>query len=154
MKFIEGAIRLLRTHWDNPNQLAEEIYSMLKQLTENPTTLIRPLTVITDTQPAITINGRDGVDGADGISINDETLREIIGRLGGGGGGGIPGEVVSGSGDTYTVTIYPNGLLGTTENVTVTQLQIDAGETIPAGTWAIVTQMGDGEYAMVVPVWL
>jgi hypothetical protein len=62
--------------------------------------------------------------------------------------------VVSGSGDTYQVTVYPNGLSGATETVEVTQLQIDAAETIPAGTWAMVTQLADGAYTMQVPVWL
>ena len=69
-----------------------------------------------------------------------------------GGGGGTPGVVLSGTGDSYQVNIYPNGLAASPTEVTVTQLQIDPSAEIPAGTWALVTTAG-GAYYMAVPVW-
>lgn len=69
-------------------------------------------------------------------------------------GGGVPGKILSGSGSSYTVELYANGpSKASTKEVTVTQLQIDSGETIPAGTWTFVSQIGDGHF-MQVPVWL
>ena len=53
----------------------------------------------------------------------------------------IPGQVVSGTGATYQVAIYQQGLSGGSNLVEVTQLGIDPSETIPAGTWAMVTQI-------------
>ena len=72
----------------------------------------------------------------------------------GGGGGGFPGQVVSGSGSTYQVNVYPAGTGGAAVLVSVKQLQIDPAETIPAGTWTTVVQTSDGSYSMQVPVWL
>lgn len=70
------------------------------------------------------------------------------------GGGGTPGVVLSGGpGASYQVRIYPDGLSSAGEVVSVTQLQIAADATVPAGTWAVVTQAG-GSYYMQVPVWL
>lgn len=69
-----------------------------------------------------------------------------------GGGGGFPGEVVSGSGDTYQVDVYEGGLDAAPVTRTVTQLEIHPDEQIPAGTWALVGKLGD-EYFMQVPVW-
>jgi hypothetical protein len=43
-------------------------------------------------------------------------------------------------------------LSGPTINVNVTQLQIDSGETVDAGTWTLVTKAGT-DYYMMVPVW-
>lgn len=82
-------------------------------------------------------------------------LRDILGVSGGStGGGGVPGKVLSGTGSTYQVQLYPNGpsaAAGAT--VSVKQLQIDSGATIPVNTWAIVTLAG-AQYCMQVPVWL
>lgn len=69
------------------------------------------------------------------------------------GGGGFPGKVVSGTGDTYEVDVYADGLASPPVRRTVTQLQIAPDETIPAGTWALVAQSGGG-FVMQVPVWL
>lgn len=60
---------------------------------------------------------------------------------------GFIGTVVSGSGSSYQVAISG---LGT---VPVTQQQIEASETIPAGTKAYVVKEGQ-TYKMCVPVWL
>lgn len=66
------------------------------------------------------------------------------------GGGGFPGTVVSGSGSAYQVRITtPEG----SKTVAVTQVQIATGATIPAGTGAVVVQVGEAYY-MQVPVWL
>ncbi len=68
----------------------------------------------------------------------------------------VPGKIVSGEGDTYSVLLYPNGKNREPDpptSVTVTQLQIDPNSTIPEGTWALVVETGDG-YAMQVPMWL
>ena len=62
-----------------------------------------------------------------------------------------------GSGNSYEVDAYPNGLDADSIHVTARQLQIDADETIPAGTWVILAKTGDGgtaHYYMQVPVWL
>jgi len=61
-----------------------------------------------------------------------------------------PGVVVSGTGDTYRVRLYPNGLNdassgGSTLTETVKQLQIATAETIPAGTWALVWRYTESE---------
>lgn len=59
----------------------------------------------------------------------------------------IPGVVVSGSGEDYIVTIYPNGneaadpddtTVQESKSVSVKQLQIDPEATIPAGAFAFV----------------
>jgi hypothetical protein len=91
--------------------------------------------------------GDDGLPHFDGESDSAETGGDGGGEGGEGGGGGFYGEVVSGSGSTYTVDVEGVG------NVTVTQLQIDGDETIPAGTMALVVQVGEN-YFMQVPVWL
>jgi len=65
----------------------------------------------------------------------------------------MPGQVVSGGGSSYLCTVYPNGSAGAAITVNVEQLQIDSSETIPAGTWAIVTKNGNS-YSMQVPVFV
>lgn len=94
--------------------------------------------------------GDDGADGEDGSPGGSSS-----------GGGGrstgsncFPGQVVSGSDSEYLVNIYPDGTGADPELVSVTQLQINAGQIIPAGTWALVSQTTDGSYFMQVAVWL
>lgn len=73
----------------------------------------------------------------------------------------FPGVVTGGSGDTYTVSIYKNGLAQPPESVSVKQLQISA-DTVPTGTWALIAEgkkvvppgQDDKEYTMQVPVWV
>lgn len=65
----------------------------------------------------------------------------------------VPGTVVSGSGTTYQVDIYPNGMTGASKRVTCKQLKLTSG-TIPSGTPALVTRTLDGTYEMQVPIWL
>ena len=68
-------------------------------------------------------------------------------------GGGIPCEIVSGSGKNYSIKIYPQGLSGPTQLVAAQQLQISNEETIPPGTWAFASKSGV-IYFIQVPVWL
>jgi hypothetical protein len=74
------------------------------------------------------------------------------------GGGGLPGVVVSGTGDSYEVDVYEDGLDLPATRRTVRQLQIDSSETIPEGTWAVVNKMtlpsGEDFYFMQVAVFL
>lgn len=64
------------------------------------------------------------------------------------------GQVSSGGpGNTYQVTIYPDGPTKTGTLVTCTQLSIANTETIPQFTWTIVVKVGS-DYLMQVPVWL
>lgn len=69
-----------------------------------------------------------------------------------------PCEILSGSGDTYTVQVYKQGFPGPSTNLEVKQLQIDGSEQIAAGTrWYVienVTLKGEVSYTMQVPVWL
>ena len=134
--------------------------------------------------PSLTINsdgsGAPGIvmrnfgDGSITIQVrgpNDELMGDFVisdGKLaspvpktlptsGGGGSGGancFPGFVVSGSGDTYQVSIYLTGLSGSATEVSVRQLLISNGVTypIPAGAGVIVTKNG-GNYYMQYPTW-
>ena len=76
--------------------------------------------------------------------------------------GTFPRKVLSGTGDTYSCEIYKNGLLKAPVIISVRQLQIEGAEVIPAGAWALVTQMkvDEGseettdEYTMQITVWL
>lgn len=68
----------------------------------------------------------------------------------------MPGQITGGSGNTYQVDVYLNGLNGNKKNVTVTQMSIDPNATIPTGTWTTVVQSGTKSnlsYSMMVPVW-
>lgn len=71
------------------------------------------------------------------------------------------GQVISGTGSTYSLTIYPYGTSGTGYTRSATQLQIDASETINAGTWVIGAafpyrsgQNTLARYYIQCPIWL
>lgn len=69
------------------------------------------------------------------------------------------GRVVSGTGDTYQVALHGNGSSqAATATVSATVPQIDAAETIPAGTWLAAvhafTVAGVTVYEFQPPVWL
>ena len=76
-------------------------------------------------------------------------------------GGGEPGAsplmgvVLDGQGDTYTVTIYPDGPSGAAgKSVTVKVPQIADSEVIPAGTWlSAIVKYKDGYWCQP-PVWI
>jgi hypothetical protein len=66
----------------------------------------------------------------------------------------VPGQISSGSGNTYNVNLFENGSTSaSTRTVSVKQLQISGSETIPSGTWVVVYQVGS-EFFMQTPVWL
>jgi hypothetical protein len=70
--------------------------------------------------------------------------------------GGYPGKVMSGTGDTYQVQIYPTGLSGPSQTVSVKQLSIAEAAEIKAGTWTFVTKTTLDKkdfFYMQVPVW-
>jgi hypothetical protein len=72
------------------------------------------------------------------------------------GGGSLPARIASGGpGDTYTGDIYGAGpaAAATVIGATIKICQIDAGQTVPANTWLLVTQI-NGTYYGQVPVWL
>jgi hypothetical protein len=163
--FGTQALRLLREMWHSPTELAQELYAIFQD--SNPTSS-GPITITNNTPagPGMTMNQDNSTGPAIQITKGKTTLG--IGMDGNGnlttstngkpavgaGGGGVPGQVQSGGpgAGPYVVKIYPNGLLGATLNVAATQLQIDSGATIKAGTWTLVTQAG-GAYYMQVPVW-
>lgn len=145
------AIRLMRTNWSNKEQLlAEELYVIL--LTDiDPTT--GPVTVDPGNGlDPITFDPTEELDLPDldlpefGGNPDETTQEEIPGddnvylrrtvkeewvRT-----GNIPAQIVSGSGNTYTCTLFPNGHEEDGVQVEgVRQLQIDSSETIPAGSW-------------------
>jgi hypothetical protein len=99
------------------------------------------------------------------IGENDELVEiEVWSMLVASGATSVyPGEIVSGSNATYTVNVYLKGLDNSPTSKTVTQLQIDSGETIPAGTKVMcslnnVIKTGETEpseeWTMQVAVWL
>lgn len=165
-------IRLMREKWPNAQMLAEEIFSILN--TWRTDGFDFPLIVNADgEQPAITVRNR-GDEGdialsieragedVGGISIeldgDGEPVATLDGNVSGESGSSqtsetaerhaFTGTVQSGSGSSYQVLLDD----GTTQ--AVTQLQIDAAETIPAGTRAVVVKNSSGVYQMQVPIWL
>lgn len=68
------------------------------------------------------------------------------------GGGGLPGQVVSGSGASYIIDTFPNGLSSAAVRVNATQAGIDPAATIPVGTWGPVVRAG-AQYVMLFPLW-
>lgn len=69
-----------------------------------------------------------------------------------------PGEIVSGSGDSYSVKIWKHGLSGKSVTVPAKQLMIDGAETIPPTVKCHVVMNRDSkgreEYTIQVPVWI
>lgn len=96
----------------------------------------------------------------DGLVVTDPTtgttqpLTTYIQDQIGGAGGGVMGQVTGGSGSSYTVSLYGNGLgAGPTATVTATVPQILGSETVPSGTYVLVATAGN-EYSFQPPVWL
>lgn len=159
--FEQQAIRLLREQWPNPTMLAEELFAILSNeklplYHEGPVTLAKG----DDAQPGLSLPGFNEGDTA--ISISGDTYNITIGGDGlnmgglpitnaGGspsqGANGFYGTVVSGTGNRYRVRLNTGAI------VFVTQGQIDSGETIPVGTFALVTK-ASGNFFMQVPVFL
>jgi len=158
--------RLLREEKWTANGLAEELYAMISP--DVPEDFQAPTTFhqTPGGAPAITITGAGEGDsvfdfkGRDGAKVGDirivNNTIEIVQRdkdtgaettiAGASVAGGLRGTVVSGSGSSYVVNTSSG-------NKNVTQLQIDSGETIPAGTSVVLFRDASG-YFMQVPVWL
>jgi hypothetical protein len=167
----DQAFRLLRDEWAGPGgaeSLSQELYLILRS--QDPLQIDSPVKITNDTgQPAVSVaNNGNGTETGSVFSITQGGIGGVkFDNLFPGtpapapattptvtsiGGGGIPGQIVGGTGLIYQVRLYPNG--STPGNlVTVRQLSIAAGETIPPGTWTFVTKIG-GQYFMQVPVWL
>ena len=102
---------------------------------------------ILDTQTSINV-----------ISSNTEMVKP--GGASSGGGGGVPCQITAGGpGNEYTADLYPDGITGTAVSASVYQLDIDAAETIPAGTWTMANSVEEGDPAVTtwyiqVPIWL
>lgn len=158
--------RLLREEWDNPLDLAQELYAMFGA--DGPLQIDGPVQIKNNTDaPAVSIDSA-GVDGggADVFNITrgrdpDVAFSDVLPGVstpaaaaagGGSGGGGVPCKVVSGTGSTYVVTLYPNGVTAG-GNVTATQLQIASDETIPPDSWGFAVLVG-GRYFIQFPVWM
>jgi hypothetical protein len=150
---------LRREHW-TANELAQELWAMFGP--EVPLEHRGPITLYGDGEnPAITYRNFDEGDVLfefpDGNTVTNSTVNNItnVTNVTAGTSTNVfPGEIQSHvSGNNYLVDIYPNGVSGTSQQVTVRQLSIASGETIDAGTWTLVTQTADGSYSMQVPVW-
>ncbi len=175
MNPVEKARLLRESPWPNAQSLAEELYAMASDearqefkngihlQTTDPDIPLVTAQVFSGEDEVPVFSFNDGVTGPQtltfsvagsnlgGFNFNGSPVTGPESPGGGGGGGGDPttfsGTVSSGTGSTYQVLLN-NGL-----TVEVTQLQIDASETIPAGTSVIVHKIG-GTYRMQVPVWL
>lgn len=89
----------------------------------------------------------------DGTVTDDDGNPIDKGGGGGGGGGGFPGQVLGGSGTSYTVAVYEAGLSFAPTTRIVRQLFISDDDAVPAGTWVHVGLAGTS-YFMQVPIWL
>lgn len=168
--FGNQILRLLREKWPNATMLAEELFAILQG--NIPLTQDAPITITTEGEDeaplilrpggdvAIEINRPDGTtvqihkDGRVTPTPEDEEEEEEEPETPIVGANVFPGEVVSGSGNTYLVDLYENGPSSpSTKTVTVTQLQIHEDSDVPAGTWVMVALNGS-QYSMQVPVWV
>lgn len=155
-----AALRMLREDWPTATELAEELYAIFSN-DKIPITTSVPIQSSAGStgQPFATLTGYSPGDTIFKIGPNDNstniTVQQIIDLVGGGGQApqaasppaGFAGVVLSGTGNKYSVKLSDGSI------VIVTQLQIAAGETIPAGTGAVVFKAG-GKFVMQVPVWL
>ena len=162
------AIRLLRTYWRNPNMLAQELFAMFTETQAQGT--LGPVTINSPagSQPYMTLGGYQVGDTLFRIRNTDGTVTNLglgdDGTLGPVAGTTVPkvavassvfaGKIVSGTGSTYQVDVFENGISRPAIRRTVKQLQINSAATIPAGTQALVVKGADGKYFMQVPVWL
>lgn len=178
--FGDQSSRLLRERWKNASLLAEELYAMLND--NIPLTQRAPLTIQLpegDTRAPLTIKNWGDGPMVKFLGKNDEDKGSIDNngdlvdppvhgkkaqpKAGSAGSVSIDfeffaGQVIGGSGSSYTVQLYPDGTTpimesGVPKIFTVKQLQIDSSATIPVGTWTIVF-LRKGQYYMQVPVWL
>lgn len=181
--FKDQSLRLIREKWRDPNVLAEELYAILNsdkpividspiEITNNtdgPAITINnnregdTIQINNQPQPPIQLPNYPPVTIPDFPSIPDTATIDNRGRGPGDGGGGgdggdgepsvFPGQITSGTADTYEVDVYENGLGEGAVSRSVKQLQIAGDAEIPSGTWSVIGKVGE-EYFMQVPVWL
>jgi len=157
-------------------QLAEELYTMVTS--GDPVNIPAGSTIGTPApgQPYLTLPGYTQGDSIFNLTRNGQPVGNITvegntlqfvppgGQAGqqqqrgqqGAGLSSFPGVVQSGGpgNGPYTVTIFPGGVTTTQgQNVSVTQLQIDAAASVPAGASVVVFQGADGAFFMQFPVW-
>lgn len=162
-----------RTKWTDPVMLSDELFLVFSRVPEtstgpitaassnpaiSPTTFpptddlnIEPLDLafldfpdlqqepVTTESPELPNGGRQIVN------TRQATKREVV-----------PGTILSGSGDTYSVEIYPNGLdnylledaddrdtgdIDTKGTITVKHPQMASSSSIPAGTWVWIWRL-------------
>lgn len=176
-------VRLLREDPWTAQGLAEELYAMFTDESPldvgdgvvakyNSKSQQVPFQIINapDTGPIPVMAGHRAGGGSfvmtinnGGIQITDTTSsgEPTVTDVGSGGGSSsprtnsiMPGKIVGGSSDTYTVMIYPRGRTNAGTNVVVKQLQISVLDTIPAELWVWVVLELDGSYSMIVPTFV
>jgi hypothetical protein len=168
--FDDQAMRLLREKWPNADLLAEELFAILTA--ERPTLTNGPIVINneSDQTPLIIRNlgdapfaieiitsdptKEDGFKNAkidnDGNPVVDEEDEEEAE-----GGGSVPGQVVSGSGTSYSVQIYENGSgSASTQTVTVRVPNLADGEDLSEGDWLLVSLLANGTYEALATVWM
>lgn len=175
--FGEQVIRLRRERWRSINEFAEEMFALLNYggplRVGNPVTFVQtgeesPVTVVNADGDTVFNFGDDGADFGDfppftelppAESPDDPDEPDTPTSA------TFPGIIVSGSGDTYQVSIFEHGhTQPPTQTVTVKQLQIATSWTIPAGTACHVvanvvpaqgaTTPATLTYSILVPIWL
>jgi hypothetical protein len=172
MMFHREAVRLLRDGWSSTKALAEELYAILQK--QIPLFHEAPVTITTEGDEAPLVLRNFGEDGpimvvkgpgntdVGGLYIRDGKLKVLQGKNGvdgedapGTGGGGVPGKVLSGSGESYSVALYGNGPASApTSNASVIIPGVAAGESIPEGTWVTVTELSDTLKVATAPLWM
>ncbi len=172
--------RLLREFWTAP-ALAEEIFAMMSPDVPNNTdaqvaitqpvgSKVAPIQIgnYDPGAPVIHFSGRGGEDLGSWAPDFTPQNSAVPGSGGGGGGGGgsgvqvpmvFPGQVISGGPGTgpYQMNIFPQGISGPSQTVSVTQLQLSGMDTIPPGKWTLVVQVGPRTaplYYMQFPTWV
>jgi hypothetical protein len=163
--------RLLRENWDAIG-LSQELHAMFgfEETLEHggPIILTRgddatwtPFTLrgFSDGDTIFNVKGRD-YDLSIKLDNGELVVEDAEGNRQSGGGGTTtesvsttyPGRIVSGSGATYTVNIYPGGLAASPTVVTATIDGIDEDSTVPADTPCVVIKAASTYYAFV-PLW-
>lgn len=166
--FENMVTRLLREKWDSVEDLAHELYAILKagvpvthegQLTlTGPPGDDRPLLVLEPSSNAgyaiqITkphTSTTPGVKKAQETTLFNQNGDVDQGTVTAGSKKKrrtwkpIPGTITGGSGNEYSVALHEDGVdKEPTKNVQAKQLQIDLGEQIPIGTWVMVYEWAD-----------
>jgi len=171
--FGEASNRLMRTNWKSIDELAKELYALF---TSNiPVRIEGGLEIVKQTgRPPLKIIDRlqpSSTDGLLALESNDQSKEltyDDLGLLSGSESDGsdlsnlisqrqvqgqIIGVIVSGTGSNYQVDLYKQGYPGPSSRVSAIQLQIDPADSVPAGTFTMVSQVGT-QYYFQASVWL